>query len=224
MQLNIAAVTHRYSRHATRAALSAVSLILNHSSATAIMGPSGSGKSTLLSIAAGLLRPSRGTASLHTTTGTLATGRHLQAETAWVFQSLHMLPKRTVLDNVMLGCLRQCSTRQQACNRALLEIARVGLANRSTALIEELSGGEIQRIALARALTQERPLIIADEPTAQLDHANTQLVADALRMAASSRIVLVATHDEFLASQLDRLVRLRDGTVISDQILRAGTT
>ncbi|MDR1189594.1 MAG: ATP-binding cassette domain-containing protein [Bifidobacteriaceae bacterium] len=244
MRLNINGVTHRYDRSADRDALAGVDLTLAGDTVTAIMGPSGSGKSTLLSIAAGLFEPSEGAARLEVVPdgpdgaemGTKAgapagppareavSGRGLRAETAWVFQAVHMLAKRTVVDNVMLGCIRHTGSIRQARTRSLAEIEKVGLASRATARIEELSGGEVQRIAVARAFAQDRPLIIADEPTAQLDRANTLLVAAALRSAAvGGRIVLVATHDTFLASQFDRIIHLLDGAVALDQV-RAGAS
>ncbi|MDR2566574.1 MAG: ATP-binding cassette domain-containing protein [Bifidobacteriaceae bacterium] len=222
MRLTIEDVTHRYGRKADRDALASVNLALMDGTATAIMGPSGSGKSTLLSVAAGLLEPSHGTAVLATASGRSASGHALRAETAWVFQAIHMLAKRSAADNVMLGCVRQTTSIARARERALAEIAKVGLAGRAAARIEELSGGEVQRVAVARAFAQDRPLIIADEPTAQLDRGNTVLVADALRAAARGRVVLVATHDEFLARQLHRIVRLRDGAVAADQAWDAG--
>ena len=184
----------------------------------AIMGPSGSGKSTLLALLAGLDRPSDGGVSID--------GEAIEAmgedrlallrrrKIGFVFQSFHLLANFTALENVMLPLelLGQPSPRARA--QELLN--RVGLGDRGHHYPSQLSGGEQQRVALARAFAPDPAVLLADEPTGNLDGENGRIVLDMmfqLRRDHGTTLVLV-THDPALASLSDRVVRLRDGRVV----------
>jgi macrolide transport system ATP-binding/permease protein len=178
----------------------------------ALMGPSGSGKSTLLSIAGSLIKPTEGTFR------DASTGQPgVRSLVSWIFQTSYMIPRRTARDNVALSAT--CSGRgwPEARQEADAQLAALGLSGRGHALIEELSGGEVQRTAVARAFLQPANIVLADEPTAQLDSVNAKHVTTALKeLSRTGRVVLVATHDEDVAALCDRTIRLKDGRVVSD--------
>jgi putative ABC transport system ATP-binding protein len=190
----------------------------------AIMGASGSGKSTLLGLLAGLDTPTSGTIVLDGTDITglgedelaLVRGRRI----GFVFQSYQLIPTLTAEENVLLpyellgGDVRTGVTRA----RKLLE--NVGLADRLDHYPVQLSGGEQQRVALARAFMARPPILMADEPTGNLDSVNGQHVLDlllALNQSENTTLLLV-THDQLLASRAGRIVTLRDGAIVSDEI------
>jgi len=190
----------------------------------AIMGASGSGKSTLLGLLAGLDTPTSGTIVLDGTDITglgedelaLVRGRKI----GFVFQSYQLIPTLTAEENVLLpyellgGDVRTGVTRA----RKLLE--NVGLADRLDHYPVQLSGGEQQRVALARAFMARPPILMADEPTGNLDSVNGQHVLDlllALNQSENTTLLLV-THDQLLASRAGRIVTLRDGAIVSDEI------
>ena len=184
----------------------------------AVMGPSGSGKSTLLALLAGLDRPSAG--------GVTIDGEAIEAmgedklallrrrKIGFVFQSFHLLSNFTAAENVMLPLelLGAPSPRQRAAEL----LARVGLEGRGHHYPSQLSGGEQQRVALARAFAPDPAVLMADEPTGNLDGENGRIVLDmmlALRREHGTTLVLV-THDPALAALSDRIIRLRDGRVV----------
>lgn len=153
---------------------------------TALVGPSGSGKSTLLAILAGMLRPTQGTVSR------VPTRRAL-----WVFQNPHGVPRRRVLDHVALAYLARGADRRAADARATEVLERFGLGHRVRASFAELSGGEAQRLMLARGIASAPGLMLVDEPTAQLDRSTASEVNRAIgALAASGTVVVVATHDD----------------------------
>lgn len=152
---------------------------------TAVVGPSGSGKSTLLSIVAGWQEPSRGVVT-----------RHEVTTVYWVFQNPLGVARRTALDHVVLPLLAQGLDRRAAEEQARGVLAGFGLAEVAGRRFRQLSGGEAQRLMLARAVTTRPDLLLVDEPTAQLDLGTARAVNDVLaRIADSGAIVLVATHD-----------------------------
>lgn len=172
----------------------------------ALVGPSGAGKSTLLGIIGGLIRHDSG---LITVNGRETTLRERRSMVAWIPQGAHSLPTRTVLDNVMIGALANGESRADAAGTACENLALMGLHSRRMVMARALSGGELQRVALARALATRRPVVLADEPTGNLDRANTKTVVESLRNACSSMsAVIVATHDHELAGAADRVVTL----------------
>ncbi|HEV2295191.1 MAG TPA: ABC transporter ATP-binding protein [Tepidisphaeraceae bacterium] len=198
--------------------LNDVSLTVNRGEFVSIMGKSGSGKSTLLALLAGLDRPSSGGVSIdgeaieRMSEDKLALLR--RKKVGFVFQSFHLLGNFTALENVMLPVelLGQPKPRQRAAE--LLE--RVGLGGRGHHYPTQLSGGEQQRVALARAFAPDPAVLMADEPTGNLDGENGQIVLDmmlTLRRDHGTTLILV-THDPALAELSDRVIRLRDGRVV----------
>ncbi len=201
-------------------ALDDVTLTFAAGSAVAITGPSGSGKSTLLHLVGAMERADG---------GRLVVGDHDLTELdrarraryrrsiGFVFQRFHLLPALTVLDNVVAPVLPY-RTRFDKFERARGLLAAVGLADRADSLPSRLSGGQQQRVAIARALVNDPGLMLADEPTGNLDSGSgaeiMQLLLD-LR-AERGMTVLVATHDPLVASRCDRIVKLHDGRVIDD--------
>jgi putative ABC transport system ATP-binding protein len=195
-----------------------VNLTVHRGEFVAIMGKSGSGKSTLLALLAGLDRPSSGGVSIdgeaieNMSEDKLALLR--RRKVGFVFQSFHLLGNFTALENVMLPVelLGQPKPRERAAD--LLE--RVGLGGRGHHYPTQLSGGEQQRVALARAFAPDPAVLMADEPTGNLDGENGQLVLDmmlTLRRDHGTTLVLV-THDAALAELSDRVIRLRDGRIV----------
>jgi ABC-type lipoprotein export system ATPase subunit len=184
-----------------------------------VRGPSGCGKSTLLLIAGGLLHPSEGTVRVAGTDpyGLSAAQRAaFRAETVgFVFQQFHLLPYLTVLDNVLAPTVaRQLPG---ARDKAIDLLERFGLAERTAHLPGELSTGEKQRTALARALLGDPKILLADEPTGNLDEENGGLVLQALAdFAAGGGSVLMVTHDSQAATKASRALRLREGRLVDD--------
>lgn len=201
-------------------AVRGVSLRIESGEFVSIMGPSGSGKSTLLHLLGALDTP--------TTGRVLFDGRDLQAMTdkersllrrsrvGFVFQFFNLLPTLTAVENVMLPLLLAGQGRTPARKKALEEIELVGLRDRSEHFPEELSGGEMQRIAIARALVGEPDVVLCDEPTGNLDTANSKEILHLLRSLPETRqrsAVVMVTHDPQAAGIGDRLVHIRDGLI-----------
>jgi predicted ABC-type transport system involved in lysophospholipase L1 biosynthesis ATPase subunit len=207
------------------AVLHGCSLTLAAGERVALVGPSGSGKSTLLALLAGLDHPSSG--SIHILGTDLATlspselarfrGRHL----GFVFQSHRLLPHLTALENVSVPLELIDVPAAEARSRAAEMLQQVGLAQRQQHRPAQMSGGEQQRVAIARALASRPALLVADEPTGNLDGSTGSTIAKLLLDPPSHGdrpAVLLVTHDEQLAQQLDRVVRMRDGQLI-DQVI-----
>jgi putative ABC transport system ATP-binding protein len=181
----------------------------------ALMGPSGSGKSTLLAIIGLLERPSAGVVELFGQPAPSLDRKKAQlraARMAWVFQRAALMGGRSTLDNVSFSLILNGLGRRDAEARALEYLRRVGLEDRAHVQARRLSGGEQQRIEVARALAREPELILCDEPTASLDRTNADAVIDALLVARHPRTsVLVATHDPRVAGRCDYVAHLVDG-------------
>lgn len=168
----------------------------------AIVGPSGSGKSTLLSLLAGFTSPTRG-----------AISREGVISTQWVFQNPHGPSNRTVLDISAMPALSSGANRDVAEMRAGDALDSVGLAPRAAARFRDLSGGEAQRLMLARALVAAPQLLLVDEPTAQLDKTAAATVTQVLRaLGADGRIVVIATHDSRVVRACDLAIEVGGGT------------
>jgi len=200
------------------AALRDVSLEIAAGESVAVMGPSGSGKSTLLGILGCLDRPTRGHYLLDGREVSSLDDAELSAlrnrRIGFVFQSFHLIPQLTVEENVETPLRygrvpeREWRSRVHAC------LEKVGLDHRSTHRPSELSGGEAQRAAIARALVTEPAVLLADEPTGNLDSATGEEVAEVLwGLQREGRTVVVVTHNESLAARAQRVVRLRDGRI-----------
>ena len=204
-------------------AVRGVSLTIEPGEFVSIMGPSGSGKSTLMHLLGALDTPTTGKA--------LFLGRDLAAlsdrdrsllrrtRIGFVFQFFNLLPTLTAAENVALPLLLGREPHRKAIARAAEALERVGLRDRAEHFRDELSGGEMQRVAVARALVTDPDAVLCDEPTGNLDSANSQEILSLLRSLPESgrRSVIVVTHDPNAAAYGDRLLLIRDGLLDSDQ-------
>ena len=199
--------------------LRGINFQLDTGEAVAIVGPSGSGKSTLLNILGALDRPTQGRALFDgrdlaaLTEPELATIRNRQI--GFVFQLHHLLPQCTVLENVLIPTLARKPADPVAAERAVKLLERVGLQHRLEHRPGQLSGGECQRVAVARALINQPKLLLADEPTGALDHANAASLGQLLIELNKEQGValVVVTHSTELAKRLPRVMELRDGVL-----------
>ena len=201
--------------------LKGISLKIGAGEAVGLVGPSGSGKSTLLMTIAGLERPDSGTISIDSRRiermdeDSLA--RFRGAKIGIVFQSFHLIPTMTALENVSIPL--EIAGRTDAFEIAARELRAVGLGERMSHYPSQLSGGEQQRVALARALAPNPAILVADEPTGNLDEDSGKSIVElmfALRRERGATLVLV-THDNSLAARCDRTIRLRSGQIVADE-------
>jgi putative ABC transport system ATP-binding protein len=206
-------VSKHYEGSQPRTVLRAVNLELRAGECVAVMGESGVGKSTLLNLAAGLDRPDSGQivfdgrdfATLDDDAATLVRRRKM----GFVFQAFHVLPNLSAAQNVALPLLLNGARAKDAAVRAAAALASVGLDGRENAPPRELSGGELQRVAIARALVHEPLLVLADEPTGNLDHDTAMRTLQLLReLTRRSTGVLLVTHSAAVAATADRVLRL----------------
>ena len=202
------------------AALRDVDLTIEAGEFVAVVGPSGSGKSTLMNLIGCLDRPTSGTYRLggqdvaDLSADELATVRGRNV--GFVFQSYDLLPRTSALENVATPLLYQGVGRRERLERARVVLKRLGLADRLDHHPNELSGGQQQRVAIARALVTDPPIILADEPTGNLDTASGDEVLELFRgLNRTGRTVILITHDADVAGHADRQVHVRDGRVIS---------
>jgi putative ABC transport system ATP-binding protein len=201
--------------------LSDISLDVPARQFVAVAGPSGSGKSTLLGLIAGLDQPTAGTITVGgveiTRLGEDALARFRLDRIGYVFQSFHLIPTLTALENVAVPL--ELAGEPEAAEKAERLLVEVGLAERGHHYPVQLSGGEQQRVAVARAIGRKPVLLLADEPTGNLDSATGKQIVDllvTLNRSLGSTLVLV-THDPALAAHADRIVTLRDGRIVSDE-------
>jgi putative ABC transport system ATP-binding protein len=199
-------------------ALRGVSLEARRGEYIAIVGPSGSGKSTLLQLIGGIDSPSSGSVSvLGTPLGSLSdrqlTGLRLTS-LGFVFQRFHLLPVFSAKENVELPMAEAGVSRAERGHRALELLRYVGLEHRAGHRVTQLSGGEMQRVAIARALANRPVLLLADEPTGELDAATGEEILSLFRrLNADGMSLIVVTHDERLASQARRVIHMLDGRI-----------
>ena len=183
----------------------------------AIVGPSGSGKSTLLHIIGAMDRPTRGEVIVAGETLNDLPERELtrfrRQTVGFVFQTFNLIPNLTALENVMLPMEFDHVPKSERVRRAKSLLERLGLGQRLKHRPSELSGGEMQRVAIARALANDPPLILADEPTGNLDSQAGQMIYELLKGISSERTVMVVTHAEPLAQMADRVLYIRDGRI-----------
>jgi putative ABC transport system ATP-binding protein len=221
--IDLRAVGMLYRRGASEVpALDAVSLEVHEGEWLAVMGPSGSGKSTLLAILGCLERPTHGEYWLDGQSVASLDDAPLSALrnrcVGFVFQSFHLIPQLSVLENVETPLLYGGVPEREWRERAERCLARVGLLHRADHRPRELSGGEAQRAAVARALVTEPRLLLADEPTGNLDTQTGNEIAGLLEgLHSEGRTIVLVTHDEPLARRAGRLVRLRDGRTVAPQ-------
>ncbi|WP_283136081.1 ABC transporter ATP-binding protein [Rhizohabitans arisaemae] len=195
----------------------------------AVMGPSGCGKSTLLHLLGGLERPTDGEVWVAgrriDTLSERALARMRRRSVGFIFQAFHLVEELSAADNVELPALLAGRSRRQARRRASLLLERVGLADRARHLPSQLSGGQRQRVAVARALANDPLVVLADEPTGNLDTAAT---LDVLRifedLRSAGQTLVIVTHDERVAATADRLVSMRDGMFVDDTRLAGSPT
>ena len=214
--IELAGATRSYPGGVT--ALDAVDLTVGYGELAAVVGPSGSGKSTMLHLIGTLDRPSAGTVRIDGHDVSRLSDRQLSALRArrigFVFQQFHLAPGRTAVANVADGLLYAGVPRKERERRAEAALHRVGLGARLGHRPHQLSGGERQRVAIARAVAGQPALLLADEPTGNLDSVAGRAVVDVLReLHAGGTTVLVITHDRELAAGLPRQITMRDGRV-----------
>ncbi len=202
-------------------ALDHVSLTINEQEFVAIIGHSGSGKSTLMNMLGCLDVPTSGEYWLHGQDVSALTDDELSdirnREIGFIFQGFNLIPNLTALENVELPLIYRGvarSTRQELSKEAL---KKVGLEHRMDHKPSEMSGGQQQRVAIARAIAQAPPVILADEPTGNLDSNSTKEIMDILKgLHSEGRTVILITHDNEIAAQAKRVIRIKDGKVESD--------
>ncbi|MDO8506708.1 MAG: ABC transporter ATP-binding protein [Candidatus Limnocylindria bacterium] len=202
------------------AALAGLDFEVRRGEFVAVMGPSGSGKSTLLNILAGLERPSAGRVAVDgvdlATLDENGLARYRRANIGIVFQAFNLLPRYRVIDNVAFPLLFAGVPVAERLRRAAAILDRLGMAPRSTHRPSQLSGGEMQRTAIARALVTDPALLLADEPTGNLDSANgAALLALLAEVHTKGQTIVLVTHDATIASHAERVVQMRDGRAVA---------
>ena len=214
-------VTREYPGTPPISALAGVSMRIDPGELVAVVGPSGSGKSTLLNIMGTLDRPTSGAVRIEGRDAAHLSDRRLSgvrsARLGFVFQGFHLLETVSALENVAAGLLYRGVSISQRRERARHALAQVGLGDRVRAKPTTLSGGQRQRVAIARAIVGEPALILADEPTGNLDSANGDEILGLLRaLNESGATIVIITHDQELAATMPRKIRLRDGIIETD--------
>jgi ABC-type lipoprotein export system ATPase subunit len=194
----------------------------------AIMGPSGCGKSTLLHLFGGLDRPSAGQVWLSgrrlDTLSERELARVRRVAVGFVFQAFHLMDELNAVENVELPALLAGSSARAARTRATELLEQVGLSDRATHLPSALSGGQRQRVAIARAMANEPVIVLADEPTGNLDSAATLEVLRLFnRLHAAGQTLVIVTHDERIAATADRMITMRDGAFVDETRLTGGS-
>jgi len=205
----------------TVTALEGIDLWINQEEFVAVIGPSGSGKSTLLNLMAGIDRPTAGQVIVGgvviSELGENALARWRGENVGIVFQFFQLLPTLTALENVMLPMELRGTYRGQRRERAMTVLETVGLADVADHLPSELSGGEQQRVAIARAIANDPPILLADEPTGNLDTETGQRIVELLaHLHAQGKTVVLVTHEQYLTAAATRVIAMRDGQVVAD--------
>ena len=211
-------VSKHYTVGSRVTALDSVSLTLDPGSYTAIMGPSGSGKSTLLNLIGGLDTPSSGDVAVDGKAVSTADEDERAAirgtDIGFVFQTFNLMPRLTAVENVALPLVFDGWPRAERTKRAVDRLEAVGLADRTDHVPSELSGGQRQRVAIARALAPDPALILADEPTGNVDTDTGATVLDLFdELHGAGNTILLVTHERHVAERADRIIHVEDGEI-----------
>ena len=186
---------------------SGITLTIPDGQMVALVGPSGSGKTTLLQLIGGILKPTQGSVTVDVPAD----------RKRWVFQNPTLLARQSVRENIDIAVHGEEWSADDASARVAEMIKDVGLTGMENKPVNQLSGGQQQRVQIARALASKPPLVLADEPTGQLDHTTTGLVLDAIRAALDQgTTVVIVTHDQYVAAQCECIVTLEDGGIKDD--------
>lgn len=219
MIIELTSVTKTYKRGGTvQDALKNVSFSVNSGDFVAVMGPSGSGKSTLLQLMGGLDYPTSGTVLVDgqepKKLSDSKRAKFRKNTIGFVFQQFYLQPFLSAVDNVALPIRLNSVRSKEARKRAEELLVKVGLADKLQSRPAQLSGGEMQRVAIARALANRPKILLADEPTGNLDRANATAVMELFKsLAAEGTTVIIVTHDEKIAAMLPRVIKLENGMI-----------
>jgi putative ABC transport system ATP-binding protein len=208
-------------------ALRGVDLHVTKGEFLAVLGPSGCGKSTLLHLLGGISRPTEGTVSVEGSDLATLSDAELadvrRHKVGFVFQAFNLVPVLTAEQNVALPATIAGVAKSRYRDRVKLVLDQVGLSDRATHLPSELSGGEQQRVAIARALVLQPAVILADEPTGNLDsHTGAEIMTLLKRLHDEGQTIVLVTHDARMASLADRVAFMRDGRIVREQVITAG--
>lgn len=221
--VRLSGVTKTYKKGGvSQDALKNIDLCIDENEVVAVMGPSGSGKSTLLQLIGGLDKPTNGTlevdgADVNKLSDSKRSKHRLQT-VGFVFQQFYLQPFLSAVDNVALPMRLNNMSASKARLSASALLDRVGLGEKKNSRPAQLSGGEMQRVAIARALANNPKILLADEPTGNLDRENADAVIKIFKqLSKDGTTVVVVTHDEKVASEFSRIVKLENGTVESDK-------